>query len=54
MRREITKREFIKKARSLGYEPHKNNIHNAKSIDKVCGTVKAKYRTPTEELLAPC
>ena len=54
MKKKITKKEFIKKAKGLGYEPHKNNIDKAVPIDKICGTVKTKYRIPIEKLFTSC
>lgn len=46
------KQKFIKKAEKKGYIVHKNNIRNAKPLKQCCGAIKAKYKTPVEELLS--
>jgi len=43
--------EFIKKAESEGVEIRKNNIRNAKPLNKVCGSIKTKYSIPFRELV---
>ena len=47
----ITREQFIKKAASRNITIHKNNIHESKPISKICGAIRTKYSSTTEELL---
>jgi len=43
--------KFLKKAKEKNIEVHKNNIAKAKPLAKICGAIKIKYPSTTEELL---
>ena len=51
MKKSVTREEFIKKAEKRNITVHKNNIHKAKPISMICGAVKTKYSSTTEELI---
>jgi len=48
----MTKKLFMKKAKEVGLKVHKNNIFRAKPLNRICGSLKAKYPTSVEKLLA--
>lgn len=47
----MTKKRFIERARRGGLEIHKNNIKEAKPLDKVCSRLANKYPASPEKLL---
>ncbi len=51
MKKGISRKDFIKKAKDRNIKVHKNNIHKAKSIDRICGSIESKYPNNTEEIL---
>jgi len=48
---EKTINKIVQRAKDKGFEIHKNNIHQAKPINRICGIIKATAPYSTEELL---
>jgi ribosomal protein L9 len=44
-------RQIVNRAEKKGFKIHKNNIHKAKPINRICGIIKASAPYSTEELL---
>ena len=51
MREGATRKQFLKKAEKRNITVHKNNINRAKPLERICGSIKARHSSSTEELL---